>query len=386
VTNHSSVEPVSDDRTRVRARYRQFLIGLAKYGLGLGLLAWMLWRYWTPAPDGSSPGLSGIFQRPIQFGPLVAASVITLGSILLTFYRWYILVIAQQLTCSLFNAMRLGMVGYYLSNFLPGSVAGDLFKAVFLAKDQSRRTVAVATVMMDRVVGLLGLFWLIGIVGAILMAAGDPHGILDNTTLHKIVLVGFGCIVGSTVAGAVWLWLPARAEKVADILDRHGKIGHSFAELWRAMWMYRRQWRWVVATIALSVIGHVGFASAFYFAAQTFADPGSMDQIPTFVQHLLIVPVGLTVAALFPAPGGLGGAEAAFGQLYFLVLGTDAARDNGIAGQLTYRMINCALGLVGYIIYLRTKSQMLHAAEVVEPVSDEQSAMESVTEAPALLR
>ena len=88
-------------------------------------------------------------------------------SILITFVRWYILVRAQDLPFSMANAMRLGSIGMYWNTFLPGSIGGDIIKAAFLAREQSRRTAAVATILFDRVVGLCGLFWLITLLGSV---------------------------------------------------------------------------------------------------------------------------------------------------------------------------------------------------------------------------
>ncbi len=155
--------------------------------------------------------------------------------------------------------------------------------------------------------------------------------------------------------------------------------------------MYRKQWRWIVAALLLSIVGHIGFVLTFYFAAHTFADPAAQDQFPTLAEHFLIVPAGMAFQALFPAPGGVGGAEVAYGQLYKLVIDTDAARDNGIAGSLTQRMITWVLSLIGYLVYLRTKSQMPHVTEVV-PGNEEPPALQPPaaevpgTEAPAALR
>ena len=53
--------------------------------------------------------------------------------------------------------MRLGMIGIFWNTFLPGAVGGDIIKATFLAREQSRRTVAVATVIMDRALALWAL-------------------------------------------------------------------------------------------------------------------------------------------------------------------------------------------------------------------------------------
>src|SRR5262249_39044237 len=109
-------------KTRGLVVKKQFLIGLCKYGLGIGLLAYVVWKNWLPAADGSSPGLAAMLQRPLQVVPLACASLLCLIAILLTFYRWYLLVRAQNLPCTLMNALRLGLIGFFFSNFLPSSV------------------------------------------------------------------------------------------------------------------------------------------------------------------------------------------------------------------------------------------------------------------------
>src|SRR5947209_3315311 len=86
---------------------KRFLIPCLKYGLGLGLLAYVVWRNWAPA---SGQGLQGVVQRhfvdgePIHYGPLILASMIYLVGVLLTFVRWYVLVRAQELPFTLGNA------------------------------------------------------------------------------------------------------------------------------------------------------------------------------------------------------------------------------------------------------------------------------------------
>src|SRR5439155_2965630 len=160
---------------------------------------------------------------------LALAAVITLASVLLTFLRWYFLVRAQDLPFTISSALRLGMIGFYLSTFLPGSVGGDIIKAAFIAREQSRRTVAVTTVIVDRVIGLCGLFWLVALVGGAAWVSGfieeqaaDAAGV---AFLQSIVLVGFGAVVGSF---AVWFvagfvsdpW----AERVARFLERIPKL------------------------------------------------------------------------------------------------------------------------------------------------------------------
>lgn len=63
---------------------------LLKYGLGIGLLGWVVWRYWDSTPE--RPGLAEALQQPIQVGPLLLAAAAYLVGVIITLYRWYVLV------------------------------------------------------------------------------------------------------------------------------------------------------------------------------------------------------------------------------------------------------------------------------------------------------
>jgi len=107
------------------------------------------------------------------------------------------------------------------------------------------------------------------------------------------------------------------AEKFAGRLSKIPKVGHSAAEFWRAVWMYRCQQRSVAAAMLLSWVGQVGFVFVFYFRVQTLDPPSGT--IPSVAQHFLLVPIGLVIQALLPlqmvAGGGVGEAGArAYGR------------------------------------------------------------------------
>jgi uncharacterized protein (TIRG00374 family) len=347
--------------------HKRLLIALLKYGLGIGLLAWVIYQHWHGKDGGV--GLADALQQDIHYGPLILAAMICLGSVLLTFLRWYILVRAQDLPFTPADALRLGLVGYFFNTFLPFSVGGDLVKATYLARAQSRRTVAVATVLLDRAVGLCGLFWLAAILGTIFWVSGELQAVaktgVAQTTLETIVIGSMGIMTASVL---FWLVLGClsneRAERIAGGIGRVPKVGHALAEFWRAVWMYRCRGRSIAVALALSIIGHAGFVLVFFFAAQTLT---AASEIPSLATHFLLVPVGMTIRAGFPAPGGIGGAEYAFGKLYEL-LGSDVAY--GMLGMLTYRVIEWVLGFGAYVVYLRMKPQLAAArAAPVEAVA-----------------
>jgi hypothetical protein len=342
------------------SRVKKHVLTFVKYGLGLGLLAWVIWAHWDMTDDSGKPiGLSEALRHDVRWLPLVLAGVICLASVLLTFVRWYVLVRAQELPFTLSSAMRLGLVGYFFNTMLPGSVGGDIIKATFVAREQSRRTVAVATVLLDRAVGLCGLFWLAALLGGLFWWGGY---LADQPVLETIV-VGASIVVASSIG--FWLLLGVlpsrRAEIFAGRLSRIPKIGGALAEFWRAVWMYRCRGRHVGLAMLLAMIGHAGFVLTFFFAARTLTPA---EDMPSLGAHYLLVPVGMTIQAGFPAPGGMGGAEYGYGKLYQIVGFAFAA---GVLGSLTKRAIEWVLGLLCYLAYLRMKPQL---AAPPAPVSE----------------
>lgn len=338
---------------------KKILVDGLKYGIGIGVLTYMVWSYWEPA--NGQVGLSNIWNKhvvqgePIHWAPFLLAGLICLVSVLITFVRWYILVRAQGLPFTLSNAMRLGLIGYFLSNVLPGSIGGDIIKAAFIAREQSRRTVAVATVLIDRAVGLWGLCWLVVLLGGYYWLNGSLEGPAGG--FFQSIITSFGMIVGLSVL--VWTFLgmlpERRAHRFAGRLSRIPKVGHSAAEFWRAIWMYRGQTRSVVLALLLALIGHIGFVVTFYFASLTLFD---RDQVPTLAECFLIIPVGMAIQAIPMAPGGLGIGEAGFAWLFKKI---GYAEVNGFSSSMVQRVLTWILSLAGYFIFLGMRPELKKA-------------------------
>ena len=338
--------------------------GLLKYALGLGLLGLVVWQNWDdkPRPDGGTPqpGLRTLIERGPDPLPLLGIAAITLGCTAVQFYRWYLLVRAVDLPFTLRNAVRLGMVGFFYNTFLPGSVGGDLVKAYFLARDQpGRRATAVATVVADRLVGLFGLILYVAAVGGGCWLAGDGR-IAGNDYLRGAVTTCAWVVAGAAVG---WVGLGFLPDRRADRFRARLAglpAGRTLAELWFTVWTYRRRQATVLAVVAMSAVVHTGFVLNFHLAVRVFpSDPALVGSLP---EHFVIAPIGYIGQALFPAPGGVGGAEAIFGYLYGLIRGPDGVVV-GVAGRLALRLVEWSLGLVCYIAYLRMKNELPAPAE-----------------------
>lgn len=311
-----------------------------------------------------SRGLAYVWQQHVERGVPVhgkyylCAFVIGFVSILLTFVRWYILVRAVELPFRFVDAFRLGFIGLFFNNFMPGSVGGDVIKAAVLAREQDRRTIAVATVLMDRAIALWALIWFVALLGAGFWVSGVLVG-QGAEQCRQIVVIAWA-IVG--VSGLVWLALGLlpdwRAQRFASRLERLPRAGVAFAELWRAVWMYRCRPRAVGGVLLLSWVGHVGFVFLFYCSVLTLWQPDSGEPIPTLAQHFLIVPIGLVIQAAPFFPGGAGIGELGFGLLYQWLGCSEAS---GVLGSLVQRVNNWTLGLLGGLMYVRMRAALQSA-------------------------
>lgn len=185
-----------------------------KYALGPALLVFVIWINWDKQAGGRQVGISRILAPDFEMNwwPLALALVICTACMILTFVRWYILVRAQDLPFTVASAVRLGLIGAFFNLFLPGAVTGDLVKMVQLARAQSRRTVAVATIIVDRVIGLCGLIWLMGLLGAVFWCTGIIQEMVPSPNgweyLEPILLVSWVLVAGSLVFWFLLGFLP----------------------------------------------------------------------------------------------------------------------------------------------------------------------------------
>jgi glycosyltransferase 2 family protein len=357
-------QPEREDRT-VKNRFARTII---LYSIGIAALIFVVWWNWYPSPDGRSPGIATLLSKEIHWASLLIGAALFLPGLLLQFVRWHLLVRAQNLPFTLFNAIRLGLVGFFFNSILPGSVGGDLVKAIFIAKEQERKTVAVATVLIDRAIGLWGLIWLVLLSGGLFWLLGN-EAISTEASLRSLIAMTGGFIAGTVILWLVLGLLPERrAVKFAGRLGRIPRIGHSAAEFWRAVWIYRNKRRSIVYSLALTIAAHCFFVAAFYFAARMFRDPGENIQIPSLAQHFLFVPICFASEAFVFLPGGIGAGEFIFSWFYKL-LGAPPA--NAVAASLARRVIVWGWSFIGLIIYEQMKPAL--AKVEVETAIDQES-------------
>jgi glycosyltransferase 2 family protein len=356
----------------VQSRTIAILKNVLKCTLGVVVLAYVIGANWEPKfqrnPEGEivkeiSPGIGKLLTQSPNYSYLALTGLLGAGIISCQIIRWYLLVRAVDLPFTIRNAFRLGMIGYFYNTLLPGSIGGDFLKAFFLTRDHpERKPTAVATVVADRFLGLFGLLLFASIIGGSYWFLGDAR-IAGNAYLTKIILVCGGISI-AIVLGWVILGLipPPRAERLLAGLEKWKWVGPILAELGSVVLLFRKRATTVYLTIPLTAFGQLMMIAFLHLAVRVF--PG--NDAATLGEHFVIGPVGFIGQAFFPAPGGVGGAEAIFGYLYTLI---GRAEASGVVARLTMRVTEIGLGAIGYVVFLSMKKELPQAKEVASPVA-----------------
>src|SRR5918994_1561218 len=154
---------------------RALLINVCLIALAFGLLGYTIWK--------NREQMREVLGRDLDPWLFALGFAIYMTAMLLTFFRWFLLVRALDLPFKVRDAIRLGFIGNFFNLVIPGAVGGDLIKAAYLSREQAKKTQAIATMIIDRLLGLLGLFLLAGIAGAVGWPVADGEG-------RRLVVVG----------------------------------------------------------------------------------------------------------------------------------------------------------------------------------------------------
>jgi uncharacterized protein (TIRG00374 family) len=338
------------------------LLNYLKVAFSVAILAYLYFQA-RENLEKLTPDLHG---QSVSWGLLLLSASVCLAMVMLTFVRWYLLVRAIELPFRLRDAFRLGFLGYMFNFVSLGSVGGDLFRAIFIAREQpGRRAEAVATVVIDRIIGLYALFIVASIA---VMATGllhHPHEAVR--ILCRLTLLGTAI---STVGGFLVLTPGFTNGWLSRWLGELPRVGRVMRRLLDAVRMYREK-RWVlIVTGLMSLAVHALSSVGIYLSA--IALPGTA---PDLTSHFLIVPLAMLAAAVPISVSGLGVFEGVLDVLYVQLAGDAAvAVGTGFIVGLAYRVMTIGVAIIGFGYYLANRAivrQVMKQARAQEQLEEQ---------------
>ncbi len=300
--------------------------------------AWQRWG-WLARWGGTAIGIGyittlidpdevrGAFGR-LSFAAIATATVLVALNVIAGAERWRVLLRAYGAFTrpSLWQATRLYYVSFFYNNYLPGAVAGDVVRGVVTRDVFGERgaTAGLAIVLVERALGLFGVFLLLAVGLAL---AGSA---LDTGSLW--VWSGIG------IAGAVALVLALPfARVIAPMLPR--KLG-AIAERVPAL----SSWPSFVLAVAYSIATQLLVALAGWVLLR------AIDPAVGLSESLLIVPLAAATTFLPITVGGAGAREAVYVTLGAALF--HMSRGDALAASLALWLAHLLNGAVGGLIQL----------------------------------
>jgi uncharacterized membrane protein YbhN (UPF0104 family) len=294
-----------------------------------------------------------VLDQPFDAPRWLLGFAIYMVALVLTFVRWHVLVRALGLPFRFRDAARLGFIGNVFNLVIPGAVGGDVIKGAFLCREQSRKAQAIASIVIDRLLGLLGLFVLAGIGGATIWSGSGPD-------VRRLIVVVWAA-VASGVVGLAVIFTPALYRPLLGLARGRGRVETLLNELILMASSYRARLGTVALMLGLATFIHSLFVLVFYIVSRAIFPAG----IPSLGEHYVLAPLALFTTAI-PLPfGALGLSENISRELFRL-----AGHPGGAVAMMAFRVVMYAAGLVSIVVYLVNIRQVRELEEAVESGGD----------------
>ncbi|QDV36869.1 lysylphosphatidylglycerol synthase transmembrane domain-containing protein [Tautonia plasticadhaerens] len=312
---------------------RNLLIHVILSAVALGLLGLAIYS--------NRDQIARVMERPIDTRAFVLAFLVYMAALLLTFLRWFALVRALGLPFRVVDAVRLGFIGNVFNLVIPGAVGGDVIKGAFLCREQAKKTQAVASMIIDRLLGLIGLFLLAGLAGLWAWSGSSED-------VRLLIGLAWAASVAGPVGLAV-LFSPTLYRPLLDLVAGKGKLGAVASELVTAAGVYRSRLPIVAGALGSAMVSHALFVLAFYLVDLALFRP----DLPGIVSHYVVVPLSLFSTSV-PLPFGALGLSEQVSDFLFAQVG----HPGGAVAMMGYRVLMYAGGLLSVVVYLANLRQV----------------------------
>ncbi len=248
--------------------------------------------------------------------------------------KWQLLLTAKREQVPFLQAWKYYYIGTFFNAFLPTSVGGDVVKAHVFSKQLQRREEGYASVVMDRMTGLVAVV----AIGSLALLAGWP--LVDPTArllaLPILVLPFLALIV---------LFFTGWTERLLQLsfLQRFHRVQRFVHDVYKALRAYRMHRRVLLPVMALSVCYHL----LLILVNVTLAWALGLDIAISY--FFVFIPVAEILVFLPVTVQGFGVREGTYVTLFSSVgVGSAAAFSLGFSDQLVKLVGN----LVGGLVYL----------------------------------
>ena len=268
---------------------------------------------------------------------LLAGGLHVIG-LLISAYRWQLLLSAQGVTAPLWDLLQSYLIGGFFNNFLPTRVGGDVYRMVDSKKYTGSILRPIAVIIVERLTGIYGLL-LIGVTAVAFYPRFNEIKPLA-IALISLTVGGFAAILifyGSTRFAE---WLKRALSRLPE------RFSHRLLEIFDSFWHFSNSKRIVAYAFVLGLLLQLNVILYYYFIARGLSMPMGL------LESSILMPILICIQLLPLTPNGIGVRE--FTYIYLLG-GIGVTEAQAVAFSIWDYILTFFYGLIGGIIYLIKK-------------------------------
>jgi uncharacterized protein (TIRG00374 family) len=309
-------------------RYKKTLYFLFRLCIGVGLVFFLFWRV----------GVIEVLSKLKQIEPfyIILSIFLFFSAVLIISLRWKVLLDAHAIHVPFNKTVAFYLVGFFFNNFLPTVIGLDIIRAVYVSNTYGKRTECFASVISEKVIGILGIL-LLGIFFLPLFIVKDRFIIYIFSGLLLLAILFLAGIFffpkRGRLRGISWLFKPRILKSLKERLSR----------LYDALYYYKDRRFILFQTLVLSVVYQIILISIFFFIGR------SLSVTIPYYYYLAFIPV-INIGSMIPlTPNGIGIRESLCVYLFGLA-GVDSS--NSILLSILFFGIALLVSLAGAGIFI----------------------------------
>jgi len=264
--------------------------------------------------------------------------------------RWWLLLRLQGIDIGLLRAVRFNFIGLFFNFCMPGVTGGDVARAYYIMRETPRKARAVATIFVDRILGLIGITLVSGTAISLrlpFLVKQNPEYKKLAVTLYLIIgiVIMFGCVFFSRRLRRLF---PSEfLARMAGRLPFQGavrKVIHVIREMDAAFFLYRSHTPAMLLMVAMSCLIHVLLTVTVHGYGEALDVEGV-----SLVNYYTFVPVIMLITAAPISIAGWGVGEALFVKV-FGQMGVEPYRSAAVS--ILFRLTGLIWSWPGLVFYL----------------------------------
>jgi uncharacterized protein (TIRG00374 family) len=318
---------------------RSFITWSVKILVSGGLLYWLL----------SKVDRGELWDTVHHASPLwvALALMLYLAVILISAWRWQRLLDAQHVHLGFASLTGSYLVATFFNNFLPSNIGGDVIRIRDTSQAAGSRTRAATIVLLDRVIGLIGLIFVAALGATIATELGDKEPFdplwlwlgMAAGSVVMVVLLFYPKLIGAMLR-------PLRVFHQEWVGLQISRLVHAFEKFAQAPWVLLQCFSGALAVQCVIVAFYAAIAHAM--------------QIPMPIVHLaVLIPMSFVVQLLPLSVNGFGVRESIF-AFYFARLGLP--RESAIALSFLGAALIMVFSISGAVTMALRKNPVLARA------------------------